>query len=168
MSMLQDPDMAEIIEDFCSESAAIYEQLEELLDNYEDSNDPKILEEFGQVIDRVMGAAKSVDAEQTGMYCELGKTISYKASQSMDKALLDIVVAVLFDTVEILQVMNSNIEKEKVEKVSGINLEKFGSRLRWLADKFKDIQRSSVAIGVDETKLEGQKSIDDLLADLGL
>ena len=70
MSMLQDPDMAEIIEDFCSESAAIYEQLEELLDNYEDSNDPKILEEFGQVIDRVMGAAKSVDAEQTGMYCE--------------------------------------------------------------------------------------------------
>ncbi len=167
MSMLQDPDMAEIVEDFCSESETIYNQLEELLDNYEDEADPKILEEFGQVIDRVMGAAKSVDADQTGMYCELGKTISYKASQSMDKALLDIVVAVLFDTVEILQSMNKSIASEKIEKVSGINLEAFGTRLRWLADKFKDIQRSSVSIGVEEKNLGDQKSIDDLLAGLG-
>lgn len=168
MSMLQDPDMAEIIEDFCKESEGIYNDLEEMLDDYEDSSDPKKLEEFGQVIDRVMGAAKSVDAEKTGMYCELGKTISYKASQSMDKALLDIVVAVLFDTVEILQVMNKTIADKKVEEVSGINLDAFGTRLRWLADKFKDIQRSSVAIGTDENQLGDQKSIDDLLADLGL
>ncbi len=168
MSMLQDPDMAEIVEDFCKESESIYENLEEMLDEYEESRDSKKLEEFGQVIDRVMGAAKSVDAEQTGMYCELGKTISYKASQSMDKALLEIVVAVLWDTVEILQIMNKSILTLKEEKVSGINLEAFGSRLRWLADKFKDIQRSSVAINTEGNNLGDQKSIDDLLADLGL
>lgn len=166
--MLQDPDMAEIVDDFCKESEQIYDDLEVMLEDYEDNSDPKKLEEFGQVIDRVMGAAKSVDATQTGMYCELGKTISYKASQSMDKALLDIVVAVLFDTVEILQIMNKNIALEKVEKVSGINLDTFATRLRWLADKFKDIQRSSVSIGVEEKNLGDQKSIDDLLADLGL
>ncbi len=166
--MLQDPEMAEIVDDFCKESEKIYEQLEEMLEDYEETKDPKKLEEFGQVIDRIMGAAKSVDAVQTGVYCELGKTISYKASQSMDKALLDIVVAVLFDTVEILQVMNKNIEKIKEEKVSGINLETFSTRLRWLADKFKDIQRSSVAIGANEKQLGDQKSIDDLLSDLGL
>jgi chemotaxis protein histidine kinase CheA len=166
--MLQDPEMAEIIEDFCKESEAIYNDLESMLEDYEDNQDSKKLEEFGQVIDRVMGAAKSVDADQTGLYCDLGKTISYKASQSMDKALLDIVVAVLFDTVEILQVMNKTIASDKIEKVSGINLEAFGTRLRWLADKFKDIQRSSVSIGTDDTKLDDQKSIDDLLADLGL
>jgi chemotaxis protein histidine kinase CheA len=168
MSMLQDPEMAEIIEDFCKESESIYNDLEAMLEDYEDNQDSKKLEEFGQVIDRVMGAAKSVDANQTGLYCDLGKTISYKASQSMDKALLDIVVAVLFDTVEILQVMNKTIASDKIEKVSGINLEAFGTRLRWLADKFKDIQRSSVSIGADDTKLDDQKSIDDLLADLGL
>jgi hypothetical protein len=168
MSMLQDPEMAEIIEDFCKESEVIYNDLEAILEDYEDGQDSKKLEEFGQVIDRVMGAAKSVDADQTGLYCDLGKTISYKASQSMDKALLDIVVAVLFDTVEILQVMNKTIASDKIEKVSGINLEAFGTRLRWLADKFKDIQRSSVSIGADDTKLDDQKSIDDLLADLGL
>lgn len=166
--MLQDPDMAEIVDDFCSESESIYKELEELLEDYEDWQDPKKLEEFGQVIDRVMGAAKSVDAIQTGVYCELGKTISYKASQSMDKALLDIVLAVLFDTVEILQIMNKNIQKNREEKVSGINLEVFASRLRWLADKFKDIQRSSVAIGAEEKQLSDQASIDDLLANLGL
>ena len=166
--MLQDPDMAEIVDDFCKESEQIYDDLEVMLEDYEDNADPKKLEEFGQVIDRVMGAAKSVDATQTGMYCELGKTISYKASQSMDKALLDIVVAVLFDTVEILQIMNKNIALEKVEKVSGINLDTFATRLRWLADKFKGIQRSSVSIGVEEKNLGDQKSIDDLLADLGL
>jgi chemotaxis protein histidine kinase CheA len=166
--MLQDPDMAEIVEDFCQESETIYSQLEEILDSYEDEPESHKLEEFGQIIDRVMGAAKSVDATQTGLYCDLGKTISYKASQSMDQALLDIVVAVLFDTVEILQRLNKNILETKEETVSGINLDAFATRLRWLADKFKDIQRSSVAIAPDETKVEDQKSIDQLLADLGL
>jgi chemotaxis protein histidine kinase CheA len=166
--MLLDPEMSEIIEDFCKESETIYAELEAILDSYEDEPDSQKLEEFGQIIDRIMGAAKSVDAVQTGLYCDLGKSISYKASQSMDQALLDIVIAVLFDTVEILQVMNKNIEATKEEKVSGINLEAFGSRLRWLADKFKNIQRSSVAIAPDEKKLEDQKSIDQLLADLGL
>ena len=37
-----------------------------------------------------------------------------------------------------------------------------------ISDKFKDIQRSSVAIGTEEKKMGDQKSIDDLLADLGL
>lgn len=166
--MLNDPDMAEIVDDFCQESESIYKSLEEMLEAYEDDQDSKKLEEFGQVIDRVMGAAKSVDATQTGVYCELGKTISYKASQSMDKALLDIVLAVLFDTVEILQIMNKNIMSCREEKVSGINLEAFASRLRWLADKFKNIQRSSVAIGAKEKQLKDQVSIDALLADLGL
>ncbi len=168
MSMLNDPDMAEVVDDFCGESEAIYEQLEEILENYEEEPDSKKLEEFGQVIDRVMGAAKSIEATQTGLYSELGKTISYKASQSMDKALLDIVVAVLFDTVEILQIMNKNIREEKKETIPGFNIEAFATRLRWLADKFKDIQRSSVAIGAEEKQLADQKSIDDLLADLGL
>jgi len=169
MSMLSDPDMLEVIEDFCAESEKIYSELEEMLENYEESSDGKILEEFGQVIDRIMGAAKSIDANLTGVYCELGKTISYKASQSMDKALLDIVTAVLFDTIDILKIMNKNIIKFKKEEVPGFNLEAFATRLRWLADKFKDIQRSSVSIAVtDDKQLKDQKSIDDLLADLGL
>lgn len=164
--MLKDPDMKEIVDDFCKESEAIYTELEEILENYEDEPAPGHLEEFGQKIDRVMGAAKSIEAHQTGLYCELGKTISYKASQSNDKALLDIVVAVLFDTVEILQSVNSNIKKSGDEVASGCDVNTFATRLRWLADKFKNIDRSSVAI--DTGSENSQESIDKLLEGLGL
>ena len=64
--------------------------------------------------------------------------------------------------------MNKNIIIEKEEKVDGVNLEAFASRLSWLADKFKDITRSSVAIDSETTPDMDQKSIDDLLKDLGL
>jgi chemotaxis protein histidine kinase CheA len=169
MSMLTDPEMEEVIIDFCSESGEIYDQIEAMLEEYEDEPSPDKLEKFGQTIDRVMGAAKSIDAHQSGMYCELGKTISYKASQCDDQQLLDIVVAVLFDTVDILKSMNKNIIIEKEEKVDGVNLEVFASRLQWLAEKFKNITRSSVSVGsIDESTDMNQKSIDDILKDLGL
>lgn len=167
MSMLTDPDMAEVVEGFIEEADEIYNKIEEILEDYEDEPSNEKLEEFGQTIDRVMGAAKSIEAHKTGLYCELGKTISYKASQSTDKQLLDIVVAILFDTVEILKSMNKNILIEKEEKVDGVNLEAFATRLNWLADKFKDIQRSSVAIDPAPGQ-QDQKSIDQLLKDLGL
>lgn len=168
MSMLKDPSMAEVVEGFIQESDEIYSKVEEILEDYEDEPSAEKLEEFGQTIDRVMGAAKSIEATQTGLYCELGKTISYKASQSNDKQLLDIVIAILFDTVEILKSMNKNLLIEKEEKVDGINLEAFATRLHWLADKFKDIQRSSVAIDEQNAGPIDQKSIDQLLKDLGL
>lgn len=167
MSMLTDPDMAEVVEGFIQESDEIYNEVEEILEDYEDEPSSDKLEKFGQTIDRVMGAAKSLGAHKTGLYCELGKTISYKASQSTDQQLLDIVVAILFDTVEILKSMNKNIFIEKIEKVDGVNVDAFATRLHWLADKFKDIKRSSVAVD-DGAGAADQKSIDELLKDLGL
>lgn len=167
MNMLNDPEMKEIVDDFITEADEIYNKIECILEDYEDSPCSKKLEEFGQTIDRVMGAAKSIEAHKTGMYCELGKTISYKASQSSDKNLLDIAVAILFDTIDILKSMNKNLLIEKVEKVDGINLDTFTTRLNWLSDKFKDIKRSSVAVA-DIDIVQNNKSIDDLLKDLGL
>lgn len=165
MSMLQDPDMKEVVQDFCKESDEIFSGLEELLEEYEDAPNPSILEEFGQRIDRVMGAAKSIEANTMGSFCELGKTISYKASQTLDEKLLDIVVAILFDTVEILQKVNAKVKTDQVEDVDNLNLDAFSSRLQWIANKFKDIQRASVEI---EATTDDHKSIDDLLAELGL
>lgn len=168
MSMLTDPDMEEIVLGFTDEANGLYEQLIEILEDYEDEPEQKKLEEFGQVIDRVMGAAKSIEAQRTGNFCELGKTISYKASQSMDNELLNIVVAVLFDTVEILQKINKSIITKKSEELPDIKLDRFSTRLRWLSDKFQNIERSSVAIAEPEAGKEDQKSIDELLQSLGL
>jgi hypothetical protein len=66
--MLLDPEMSEVVDEFCEESDGIYTELEEILESYEDEPDPKKLENFGQIIDRIMGAAKSIDAQQTGLY----------------------------------------------------------------------------------------------------
>ena len=92
MSMLTDPDMKEVVDEFCEESDKIFLELESFLEDYEDEPSGDILEKYGQTIDRVMGAAKSLEANMIGTYCELGKTISYKASQSDDQKLLDIVL----------------------------------------------------------------------------
>ena len=171
MTTLEDPSMVEIIKDFCTESEEIFNELEEMLEDYEDQPSPNILETFGQTIDRVMGAAKSIEATYMGSFCELGKTISYKASQSTDHDLLNIAVSILFDNLEILKEVNKKILNDKTEKVEIFNLEAFGTRLKWLSDKFKNIERSSIEVqnaGEILGKAEDQKSIDDLLAELGL
>lgn len=167
MTMLNDPEMKEVVLDFCRESEKIFERLQEYLEAFEDDPEtPELLENFGQAIDRVMGAAKSLGANKIGNYCELGKIIAYKASQSQDENLIQIVTAVLFDTVEVLNALIKNIKINQEEEVHGVNLDAFSTRLKWLAGKFNNIQRASVAVD-DEASLEDQKSLDDLLKDLG-
>lgn len=164
--MLKDQEMADVVDEFIQESKELLDTCEEILDEFEDDEDPAKLELFGQTIDRIMGAAKSLEANTTGTLTELGKTISYKASQSSDKELLTIVGAILFDLVDATKRVVTNIELTKEEKAHGLNLDAMKSRFEWLANKFKDIDRSSVAIGSGEG--ESQESIDALLKNLGL
>lgn len=166
--MLNDPDMNEIVESFCLESRELTEKLEALLDDYE-QNQTKValLEEFGQVIDRIMGAAKSIGADKVGHYCELGKIISYKASQSDDHKLLEIVTAVLFDTLDILNDLIENIKVKRNEELDGMNTDAIAKRLLWLEEKFSHIQRASVSVH-SHGKQESQDSVDELLKKLGI
>lgn len=174
-SMLKDPDMEEIVIGFCDESDELVDKLEDILDEYEDDNtNTDLLSEFGQIIDRIMGAAKSIGAEKVGQYCELGKIVSYKSSQTNEMKLLDIVNAILSDTIDIVRSMILNIRTKKEETVDGISLEAFASRLKWLSEKFQHIDRASVAVKEeagdtpDVQADNSQESIDKLLADLGL
>jgi len=165
VSDLQDPMMKEIIDDFCDESQELFDQLEECLEVLEeDSTQVQQLEKFGQIIDRVMGAAKSIGAEQTALFCEMGKIIGYKSSQIEDPPLIEIVVAILFDSVELLRKMVNSLKENKKEDLQSINTKAFATRLQWLADKFKSIKRSSIAIGDNEQ----EKSIDSYIKELGL
>lgn len=158
--MYQDPEMSEIVDEFTTETKSIASELEDILDRYEDQRRAVLLEQFGQIIDRVMGAAKSIEAEKIGYLAELGKVISYKAGQTNEEYLLDVTTGILFDLVEIMSKMNKKLEKEKSEDLSHINFEAFSTRLKWLSEKFSSIQRSSVEVD--------QSSIDDLLENLGI
>lgn len=177
MLMYQDPSMKDIVVDFCNECKKQIPQLNDCLYNLEDDiTSKKDFEVFGQVIDRMMGAAKSLEINMLGNFCELGKTIGYKASQVDDENLLSIVVAILFDAVEILDNLVKKLENSEPLEIKEISTDAFVSRLRWLSDKFKHIKRGSVAFNekVEEEKKDAnslsniQGDIDDLLKQLGL
>jgi chemotaxis protein histidine kinase CheA len=141
-SFLKDPDMKEAVDEFLEESRTLIEECEEALDEFEDNEDPKQFEVYGQKIDRIMGAAKSLGAEKTGAISEFGKSIGYKASQVQDSDLHQIVLAFLQDSNEVMTTLLDQIEKTQEESS---NLDRFIKRLEWLQDKFSHIERGSVA-----------------------
>ena len=165
MSMFDDPSMKEIVIDFCDESDRLFDQLEGHLTNLE--NDPKSgkdLESFGQLIDRIMGAAKSIGADEIAKFCELGKLIGYKSSQVKEVPLVEVVVGVLFDALHMLRKMNQSLRDGNDKCMNKLNTKAFGTRLTWLSEKFKDIERASCALDGNLS----QNSIDDLMKSLGL
>ena len=177
--MYQDPTMKEIVDDFCLVGDKQLKELVEFLNNLEDDiTDKANFEKFGQVIDRMMGAAKSLEIATIGTFCELGKIVGYKASQVDDENLLSIVVAVLFDAVDILEVLLGKLKAGEDLALKEISADAFISRLHWLSEKFKHIKRGSVAFKDDQSEKakevpaelpeDLQTSIDDLLKQLGL
>lgn len=142
--------MKELIVEFCDESDELLEQLRDILDNFEDEpSQSSLLEEFGQTVDRIMGAAQTMGVQDIGSLSQMGKIIGYKASQSKQQALQEVTAGVLFDLCDFLEVLLVNIREGKSQ--SDLNYETFQNRLQWLADKFKDIERSSCTIEEEES-----------------
>jgi chemotaxis protein histidine kinase CheA len=166
MNILNDPSMKEIIDDFCEEANSLFDLLEESLNILEENpSNTKELEKFGQIIDRIMGAAKSIGATEMATFCELGKVIGYKSSQIKDVPLIEVVVAVLFDSLDMLRKMNLSLKSGNDTSMNKLNTKAFVTRLKWLSEKFKNIERQSCAI--TNAKLD-QNSIDELMKSLGL
>jgi len=96
----------ELVQEFCQDVRAILEELSPLIDSIEFKNiRPSDLESFGQKVDRIMGAAKSLGYESIGTISELCKAVSYKASQSQDPNLVRIVTGILAEALEALSVL---------------------------------------------------------------
>lgn len=158
----------ELLSAFCDESIELVNQLDSILTEIENGQSQyEKLENFGQVIDRIMGTSKTLQLSEISTFCELGKTIGYKAGQSKDIQLLNVVVAVLFDTTFLLRKMVEESATGNQNILSSLNTKAFTSRLKWLSQKFTHIERSSVSASSDDQQLS-QANIDDLLKDLGL
>lgn len=169
MSLLNDPSMREVVVEFCDETVLLIDELEDILESLEDEiEDASLLESFGQKIDRVMGSAATLGADQIAKYCELGKIIGYKSSQADDIKIREVVVAILFDTLDLLRKMIDGLKDQNEDALSQINTEAFGTRLIWLSEKFKDINRSSVAYNESEQNSINDNDIDNLISSLGL
>jgi chemotaxis protein histidine kinase CheA len=139
--------MDEIVQEFCQESRLILSELDPLLQGLElNPSDFKSLEVFGQKVDRIMGAAKSLEFNQMGIISEFCKTISYKSAQSKNTDLVTIVVAFLFEAVEILEEMFKNLEQNKPGELDPSTIKTIISRLEFISGRLTHIQRASVAI----------------------
>lgn len=161
---LNDPDMKEIVIGFCDECDALLEELEGCLDQFEDNEDSKYLEKYGQIVDRMMGASQTLGIKNIGQLCEMGKIIGYKSSQSNEKGLQNVSAGVLFDLTDLLSALV--LELRDSSQKHDINVEAFFGRLKWLGEKLKHIKRASCSFDGDEdTKDSSENSFDDLIAD---
>ncbi|MBF0362112.1 MAG: hypothetical protein HQK49_13940 [Oligoflexia bacterium] len=175
MSLFDDPNIdKELVIEFCNESDALVSELEKILGELEQN--PKQngkFGEFGQRIDRIMGASKAFGLSEVATFCELGKTIGYKADQTDDTKLLNVVVAVLFDAVYLLSKMIAQVRTGNNNILKNLNTKAFTTRLKWLSDKFKHIERGSCVLtkkkeDQPEKTVLDQSAIDDLMKSLGL
>jgi chemotaxis protein histidine kinase CheA len=141
-----DEDMKEIVLTFCQESEELIKQLNSILEDFEKAYDAKYLENFGQIIDRMMGAAQSLGAMEIGKFCEMGKIIGYKASQASDPQLLELAAPILMDAVELVDNMVALLKRGERTTKENLPIDAFSSRLKWYLEKFSDIERASVAI----------------------
>jgi chemotaxis protein histidine kinase CheA len=152
----------EIVQEFCSETKVILSELEPLLEALElNPANLKALEDFGQKVDRIMGAAKSLEFHQMGIISEFCKTISYKSAQSKNTELIIIVVAFLFEAVEILNAMIENLQINKRAELDPLAIKPILSRLEFISGRLAHIQRSSVAIN-DKDLLELSETFNKL------
>ena len=172
--------MDEILQEFKDESKDLVEQLLDILDSAEEGFKNKSkLEEYGQIVDRIMGGAKSVAMatespmpQQIGNYAELCKIVGYKGSQiSADGQFYIVVVAFLQDATEMLEQMVNVTGTDKEKKIREILSETFLDRLKWISERFEEGLRASVATTTDKEKSKDendQTDIDAILKQLGV
>lgn len=172
--------MDEILLEFKEESKDLVEQLLDILDSAEEGYENRAqLEEYGQIVDRIMGGAKSVamacESEmpsQIGAYAELCKIVGYKGSQiSSDTNFYVVVVAFLQDATEMLEKMVEVTGTPKEQSIKELLSTTFLDRLKWISERFEEGLRASVATTADKKEAKDENSqadIDSILAQLGL
>lgn len=166
----------QLLKDFQKDSLNVVESLLEILDQCEGRVDRiKKLEEYGLLVDRIMGGARSIgtimgDPHGTlmplGDYTAVLKTMGYRSAQvAKDQKLYDLVVAVLQDATECLKDLVEHLFDPQI-KVKDILPTTLIDRVKWVASQFEALGHQ------DKKSLKAEKmdqaEIDDLLKKLGL
>ncbi len=147
--------MDEILVEFKSETKDLVAQMMNILLSVEDSPEEIAqLENYGQLVDRIMGSAQTLalsspdllTVEAIGKYSALCKIVGYKGSQiGADTALAPIVLAFLLDATEQLERMVDRVDVPGVLDQGEFD-DTFKDRLSWIAEKFDQNLRASLKI----------------------
>lgn len=165
----------EILNDFYAESKGLIEELIELLESMEgDFSQLETLTIYGNKIDRIMGAAKSIalmaepdhGLNLISDYTSLCKLVAYKAAErKTNSKLYDVTVALLLDATEALNILMTQLELplDQLKKTISPN---FIERVRWVSQQLTKPVEATPGAGVAADAL-GQSEIDQLMKKLG-
>lgn len=166
----------EILKEFQDESKTLIAKMNEIIDKCEgDYSQVESLEDFGQTVDRIMGAAKSLALmvppdhliHRIADYAAICKAVGYKSSQiKNNEQFYDICVALLADGTEVLEAMIDGLS-EKVE-LKELFTKTFLERLRWVSNEFGAEVKSTVDVNKGKKDKLTQNDIDELLKKLGI
>ncbi len=169
--------MNEILEDFQVESKKLVVEMLEILNEIEgEFSLVQRLEEYGQKVDRIMGAAQSISMQlsadhflnKVADYAAVCKAVGYKSAQiENNPGFFDICVALLLDGTEMLNDMIDNLVTEKPVDLAKILTVTFLDRLKWVSGQFNADVRATVGFTKGDKKM-AQPHIDDLLKKLGI
>lgn len=170
----------EILDEFKEESKALTEQMIEVLEEIEgDFSQVSRLNDYGGLIDRIMGGAKSLalsyptehSIHRIAAYAEICKIVGYRGAQIQDNAeFFNICVALLLDATEMLDKMLDRISDIPNQGIQSLLTTTFLDRLHWVNSKFSETTRASVDFKKthhSEAPL-AQDGIDELLKSLGI
>lgn len=170
----------EIVNDFQTESRGLIKEMMVTLETCEgDYSQVLRLENYGQIVDRIMGGAFSLVAQmetpnllmkQVGDYAAICKAVGYKASQINDnEEFYDVCVAFLLDATEVLRDLVDAISGQPSAELKDFVTKTFIERLKWLSERFGQGYRASVGVSkkTKDSKMS-QNQIDDLMKKLGI
>ncbi len=172
--------MDEILVDFKSESKQLIKRMIAVLDQIEgDFAQRAQLENFGQIVDRIMGGAetlalvteKNEQVNMIGRYAQICKLVGYKASQLDNEQMFHVVVGFLLDASEMLDQIVENLGTPQEVDLKTALPKTFLDRLNWIADKFDKDLRASVAVGsadAQNSTMGDQVLIKDVLKGIGI
>ena len=163
--------MDELTQEFKQETKELVVQLTNLLEEVEENSGKLyLLEKYGQIVDRIMGGAKSLSSSQNGIakevdkignYAELCKVVGYKSSQVTNNTqLVEICVAFLIDATEtiddLLEKLNDDGEINIKEELS----DTFLDRLTWLEQQFDENLRSSLSLKDEQDERTEKEALE--------
>jgi hypothetical protein len=118
---------------FLEESFIVLENLKDCLKQFNQSQDPHSFENFGQQVDRLMGASYTLSLNFFGDLSKMGKEIGYKSSQITDIEKLLVIQSLLSQLVKALSRMLKQYKK-------GLNLDT--NEFRPLLERLEDANRN--------------------------
>lgn len=166
----------EILKDFINESKNLIKRSSDILDKVEgDMSLAQELDEYGNLVDRIMGGAQSIALalppehalHLASNYAALCKVVGYKTAQiTNNEQFFNICVALLQDATETLEKILNNLEKHP-EDLKKIITDNSIERLRWIAEKFNSEYQNESNQNKEDSKHLNQNEIDTLMKKMG-